>query len=342
MLGRREIGGALEFAGGGEGLGGGGIGGEIGPEFAETAGEGGALGGGGGSGRGQSESVVEARVVVGGGSSENALRHHAGGFDVSGIVEGDEGVKRGVGAAIFHAANLAGTDVEERGGADNAAPKHIEAAAVESVALVLQIALLAERGFFPDAGGLVGFDTGAAHFFDEQTGGGEGLIAQHPRGEAMARAAGEQAVLGVALMSGGGGAGGLAVGGAGDDEAVHGLQVPTAGDKLGGEPIEQFRVRGMLGLDAEIFGGFHEAGAEIGLPHAVHFGPCGEGIAGGDEPVREIEAVHAPGRSVGGRAENLGDMAFDADVGLGLVVAAGKDDRVTELLDLVHDHDLRD
>ena len=47
------------------------------------------------------------------------------------------------------------------------------------------------------------------------------------------------------------------------------LEVPTAVLKFHREPVEEFRVGWLFPLEAEVFGGAHEAVAEDALPGAV-------------------------------------------------------------------------
>ncbi len=81
--------------------------------------------------------------------------------------------------------------------------------------------------FFPQAGRLVGGDRCAADLFVEQAGDRQGLVADEFGGEADARPAREETVIRVFSVKLGRDVGGSAVGGAGDDEALHGFDVPV-------------------------------------------------------------------------------------------------------------------
>src|SRR5262249_56811279 len=80
-------------------------------------------------------------------------------------------------------------------------------------------------------------------------GGGEAGRAPRPRPEGAERAPPQQLVarvdlLGVGFPRGGlGAAGGLAVDGRGHEEPVQRLEPPAVADQLGGQPVEEFRVR---------------------------------------------------------------------------------------------------
>ena len=65
------------------------------------------------------------------------------------------------------------------------------------------------------------------------------VVADELGRETEARPAGEEAVLRIALEEIGGDAGGLAIGGGGDDEAGEGFDVPAGIDEIGGEMVKQ-------------------------------------------------------------------------------------------------------
>ena len=109
--------------------------------------------------------------------------------------------------------------------------------------------------------------------------------------EAEAAAAGEQQVLPVLLGELGRDARGLAIGGAGHDQAVQLLHRPAGALEFDGEPVEQLRVGRGFALVAEILERGDEAAAEEGLPLAVHGHAGGQGVRGGEEPAREGQAV---------------------------------------------------
>ena len=126
----------------------------------------------------------------------------AGGLDELDVIEGDEGGEGGVGEVAAGAEGFADGGVEDlhRRVGGGAFPDGVEGAAVEAVAFVL----LVEAGVralhgdgFPDVGGLVGADGGAAFLIDEEAGGVEGHVADLFGIEPMAWGAGEEFVAGV-------------------------------------------------------------------------------------------------------------------------------------------------
>ena len=50
--------------------------------------------------------------------------------------------------------------------------------------------------------------------------------------------------------------------------------LPAVVDEVGGEPIEEFRVRGWGAKLAEVVGAFHDAFAEVVLPKAIDVDSC--------------------------------------------------------------------
>src|SRR5690606_14546101 len=103
---------------------------------------------------------------------------------------------------------------------DDPAPEHIQAASVEIVALTLLVANRIERRFRPDAFRLVGIHRGATDLGDEAATQGERLVTQHPSRETMTRTACEQFVVGVASKRFRACCCRLAIGAAGDDQAM--------------------------------------------------------------------------------------------------------------------------
>ena len=77
----------------------------------------------------------------------------------------------------------------------------------------------------------------------------------------------------------------LHVDAAGHDQLVQPLELPAVLDQVGGEPVEQLRVRRPLALGAEIVGRGDNAPAEMVLPEAVD-----------DDPGREMPAAELSGR----------------------------------------------
>ena len=80
---------------------------------------------------------------------------------------------------------------------------------------------------------------------------------------------------------------------------MNGLEAPTVLEQAGGQPVEQFGMRGRFGLGAEIVRRGHKPMTEVMLPEAIH------NYAGGDvarsvlnvgEPVGQgLPAVGASG-----------------------------------------------
>ncbi len=168
------------------------------------------------------------------GVEQGFLGDGASGFDVSGIVEGGEGVERGIGAGGFDRADRASRGIEEHRGADDSSPESVKTSAVEIWAFSLEIFFMAEAGFFPDPPGLVGANGVPADLIDEESADGESLIAEDGGGESEAGTTSEEAVLGIAFGEGWGGGGGLLVGGAGEDGAEEFFGIPARVTEIGG------------------------------------------------------------------------------------------------------------
>ena len=150
-------------------------------------------------------------------------------FDEGFVVEEEEGLEGSVGAFEVDGAGVAAIGVEEghEGWFDGSAPEGVEGAAVEFVAGVAFVDDAAFDDFFPEPGGLVGLDGWAADLLDEESAGGEGLVADDGGGEPVARGPGEEAVVGVVFEVARADFGGLAVGGGEEDLFLEGLEVPT-------------------------------------------------------------------------------------------------------------------
>ena len=73
---------------------------------------------------------------------EEACGEGAGGLDVGGVVEEEEGLEGCVGTRGADGTGLAVGDVEEEGGADDTPPEDVEAAAVEGFAGVALVAFV--------------------------------------------------------------------------------------------------------------------------------------------------------------------------------------------------------
>ena len=168
------------------------------------------------------------------GVEQGFLGDGAGGLDVSGIVEGGEGVERGIGAGGFDRADRAARGIEEHRGADDSSPESVKASAVKLWAFSLEIFFLAEAGFFPDPPGLVGAYGVPADLIDEESADGERLIAEDGGGESEAGSTSEEAVLGIAFGENWGGGGRLLIGGAGEDGAEEFFGIPAGVTEIGG------------------------------------------------------------------------------------------------------------
>ena len=153
--------------------------------------------------------------------------------------------------------------------------------------------------------------------------------------EAEARAAGEQAVVGVFLEHLGRHRRAALVGRAGHDQLVHRLHVPLAVDEFHRQPVEQLGIARPFGLRPEVLRSLHEADAEEAFPGAVDPDAAGQRVFPVDEPAGEAQAVV---RFAGGhRREGAEEGAFD--LGADLVVFAAKEhEGVTRLRQFLHDH----
>ena len=106
----------------------------------------------------------------------------------------------------------------------------------------------------------------------------QGMIANHLGIHAEARAAREETVVEILLLTSGIGCGALSVGRRHHDELLQGLDVPAASNELGGQPIEEFRMRGQFTLAAEVLAGLYQTRSKAALPEPVHRHPSREGI----------------------------------------------------------------
>ena len=78
---------------------------------------------------------------------------------------------------------------------------------------------------------------------------------------------------------------------AGDDEAHHFFDVPTAFAEGHCQPVEKCRMAGGLTLGTEVVGGLHQADAKELLPESVYLDASGQWMIGRSEPAGEIDAV---------------------------------------------------
>ena len=79
--------------------------------------------------------------------------------------------------------------------------------------------------------------------------------------------------------------------------------------EMQGQPVQQFRMAGMLTGAAEILQGFHKTGSEKLLPSAIDRHPRGQRLVRGEEPLGQSQAIARrvcgkfgkQGRRVGGQ-----------------------------------------
>ncbi len=252
-------------------------------------------------GRARCARAREASRYVGSFIKSKRLQRSVGDGAASGalfVIGGIEGVEPGIGNGAFD--------------------EGVHAAAVEIGAVTLDVSLggeiSAERHFFPEAFGLIRKDAGAADFIVDETADGEGVIADHFSGKAEARAVREQTIFGIFLKQFGRDGRRWLIDGRCDDEALHGFDIPLAGEEFGGEPIEQIFIGGRVTLGAEIFGGLHEADAKIHLPKMIDGDAGSERVGGIDNPLGESEAIAGAsagraGKNDGGVGRNFVDLA---------------------------------
>ena len=162
--------------------------------------------------------------------------------------------------------------------------------AVGVVFVVAQVAV--EIKFAPNSGRLVGSNTGAADLVVDQSGNGEGLIPDHFCLQAEAGAATKEAVLGVFLPTNGIELAALPIRRAHDHGFDEVFEIPIVFDEIDCQPIEKLRVTGVVGLGAEVFARFDQAGSEEVLPDAIDLHAGGEGMFFINEPSGQTEAVH--------------------------------------------------
>ena len=93
-------------------------------------------------------------------------------FEEALVIQENEWLEGGVGGEAAGLADFAaaGIEREQSGRRSGAFTESVKTAAVEAVAFVRLVIPAGGAGFRPDAGGLPGFDTGAAGFFHQQPG----------------------------------------------------------------------------------------------------------------------------------------------------------------------------
>ena len=163
-----------------------------------------------------------------------------GGLDEYGVVEGDEGLQRGVGAVPADDADFpVGRVKGGHGGVGaGAAPGGVDAASVLVLALTGFPVDLSTEGSFEPQVGLGWVDRVAIHLRAKQATNGECLVTHHLGREAHTRATGEQAVGRVHGVQLGGDVAVLLVGCRCDDELEEFFHVPAGLTELNGEPVE--------------------------------------------------------------------------------------------------------
>ena len=88
------------------------------------------------------------------------------------------------------------------------------------------------------------------------------------------------------------------------------FEAPSVGDEFGGEPVEEFGVRGLGAVDAEVTGSFDDAGPKMVVPQAVGDDACGEGILRRSDPVGECDTAFLFG-GVCGESDRFSDHGKD-------------------------------
>ena len=167
---------------------------------------------------------------------------------------------------------------------------NIEAAPVAGRARALHPLEGVAIGQLGDALGLGRLDAGAANRRIQQAARLQGFIANEFGGQPQARLPGQQCIIRIALLQFFADLGRLPVGGRRHDEPVELLQAPPALAEFAGETIQQFRMRRLVALRAEILRSFDDAAPEKLVPHAIHRHARGERILARDNPLRQRKA----------------------------------------------------
>ena len=71
------------------------------------------------------------------------------------------------------------------------------------------------------------------------------------------------------------------------------LDAPSSFHKLSGQPVQQFRMRGLFTLCAKVFAGPNQTAPEQFLPQAVHSNTSRERVFSSDEPFGERQTIRA-------------------------------------------------
>ena len=224
------------------------------------------------------------------------LGEAAGRLDELDVVQGHEGLQRGVRPFAVDGALLARRRVEglHRRRRGRALPEGVEAAPVVRLApfgdVDLRVALLHGHDL-PDAGRLVGFHALSAPLRGQQPRGRQRQVADHLAVHPEARPPGKQAIVRVLLQLHRRRGRGLAVRGGRHHEPEEGLHVPSRLAELDRQPVEQLRVRRRLPGDAEFSRGGNEALSEDLRPEAVDVDACRERMVRVCQPLGQPEPV---------------------------------------------------
>ena len=101
---------------------------------------------------------------------------------------------------------------------------------------------------------------------------------------------GQEEIVGVSLQGMPSGSRLLPVGGGSHDQAVQGLETPTAVHELAGQPVQQLGMGWPRSGASEVAGRAHQPHAEVMLPDAVHHDPGGQRMVGLGQPLGQREA----------------------------------------------------
>ena len=147
---------------------------------------------------------------------------------------------------------------------------------------------------------------------DQETGDIQGLIANGLGRQAFAREPREIEVLRIVLELRRRGVGRALVRLRADDQPHHVLHIPTALAELDSQPIEQLGMVRVLTLQAEVFGGAHEADRKQLLPQAVHGHARHERVGVRDQPLGQTQAVRGRIRRQGAQSRGNAALALAA------------------------------
>ena len=224
-------------------------------------------------------------------------------------------------------------------------PKRVKAATIKRAAVAAFIhprVAAAIGALLPQARRLVGKDGLAAEFFREQTRGENRLVADFLRAEPLPRKAREQAVLGIFRRHLRHDPRGLAIRRARHDlphEVAHAPRLRSVA-KLDREPVEQFRVRRVVALHAEIVHRPHQPRAKELLPEPVHRHAREQRILRRDQPPGEAQPILRRTRQR--RTEHLRRTSRDRALFVRqIILPARQDKRRRRRGRLLHHHDLR-